>query len=367
MSAQVFWGVRFKESEGELAERAMRDIAREVAGRMRRFGLEEAFAEGAVSDGDMQDSCEGDRGNEMKVGASGNHDVSRGYPKSRLDLIRYKEAPSPATASMEGTARVGDTKGRGIDAMQSNHSRTGSTHDSTVDDLVLGVPGVGVNDSTRSVAASSQGQYEATDNTAALLRAAVELRPSADAALTVESLLHPPDDAGADSAGLGAGVSLLDRVREPSRFGLQGRRIGVVIKRRRPDAKMPWKSLGHGECEDFSRTRMLPHPTGSAAAIGDAAVELLRGLGLAPHELRGLSVKVEALHRPWRDHSETVGGALRRHFQRMRPALPGCGPPDEAAAGPIHGGGIACLVSEDGMEGIDGGGDDGYCEVNGEG
>lgn len=96
-----------------------------------------------------------------------------------------------------------------------------------------------------------------------------------------------------------------------------GRRVGVVVKRRRPNAKLPWKGLGHGECEDFSRTKVLPQHTGSARKIGEAAVELLRGLGFSPYELRGLSVKVEDLRRPWREREWAKGGALARHFQKM--------------------------------------------------
>lgn len=179
VSAQVFWGVRFLQDEGELAEKAMRDIAREVAGRLQRFGLEEAFAEGAVAEADLSGNQRGERGE----GACASVYESSSSMGNAADGSGKHDGAADGTG--QGTS-VGEGTGDPRDAVAVSTKGGGDVPASAT-----GAPAASLTDVSGSMAASSQHNFEPTDNTAALLRAAVELRPADDAALTVATLLDP--------------------------------------------------------------------------------------------------------------------------------------------------------------------------------
>lgn len=185
VSAQVFWGVRFLQDEGELAEKAMRDIAREVAGRLQRFGLEEAFAEGAVAEADLSENQRGERGE----GARASADESSSSMGNAADGSGRHDSAADGTG--QGTS-AGDGTGDPRDAVAS--AKGGGD----VSASATGAPAASLTDVSGSLAASSQHNFEPTDNTAALLRAAVELRPADDAALTVATLLDPSKHSNGD-------------------------------------------------------------------------------------------------------------------------------------------------------------------------
>jgi impB/mucB/samB family C-terminal domain len=60
-------------------------------------------------------------------------------------------------------------------------------------------------------------------------------------------------------------------------------------------APAPFKHLGHGSCDNFSRSATLPTAEDQPGAIGEAAIALLLGLKCPPLEIRGLGVHVAGL------------------------------------------------------------------------
>jgi impB/mucB/samB family C-terminal domain len=60
-------------------------------------------------------------------------------------------------------------------------------------------------------------------------------------------------------------------------------------------AQEPHKFMGHGECDNFSRSQTLAAATDDGAVLGTAAVALLAGLRCPPTEIRGLGLHVSRL------------------------------------------------------------------------
>jgi impB/mucB/samB family C-terminal domain len=53
--------------------------------------------------------------------------------------------------------------------------------------------------------------------------------------------------------------------------------------------------MGHGECDNFSRSQTLAAATDDGTVLGTAAVALLAGLRCPPTEIRGLGLHVSRL------------------------------------------------------------------------
>ncbi|KAL6765308.1 hypothetical protein V8C86DRAFT_2430773 [Haematococcus lacustris] len=64
----------------------------------------------------------------------------------------------------------------------------------------------------------------------------------------------------------------------------------VMIKRRQQGAPTPWKALGHGPCDNLSRSVTLARFTASAGQLLEAAGGLMRAMGVAAGEMRGLGI-----------------------------------------------------------------------------
>jgi impB/mucB/samB family C-terminal domain len=60
-------------------------------------------------------------------------------------------------------------------------------------------------------------------------------------------------------------------------------------------AQEPHKFMGHGECDNFSRSQTLAAATDDGTVLGTAAVALLAGLRCPPTEIRGLGLHVSRL------------------------------------------------------------------------
>jgi DNA repair protein REV1 len=76
---------------------------------------------------------------------------------------------------------------------------------------------------------------------------------------------------------------------------LAGRSICVKLKRRRPDAGPPHKHLGHGPCDDLSKSVHFQVACTSAAAIGHEAHQLVLSLNVPPDEVRGIGITIGKL------------------------------------------------------------------------
>ncbi|KIR55797.1 DNA repair protein REV1 [Cryptococcus gattii Ru294] len=82
--------------------------------------------------------------------------------------------------------------------------------------------------------------------------------------------------------------------------GVKGRQITLKLLKRHPDAPIePPKFLGHGWCETYNRSSLLPTsgggPTDDPKILGTEGVQLLRTLNIDPVELRGVGIQVTKL------------------------------------------------------------------------
>ncbi len=84
--------------------------------------------------------------------------------------------------------------------------------------------------------------------------------------------------------------------------------ITLKLKVRKPEASVnPQKYLGHGSCDNLSRSHPLPHPTRSASEIGKVAGNLLKQLNLLPSDIRGVGIQLNKLV-PGRPANERPSG-----------------------------------------------------------
>lgn len=74
--------------------------------------------------------------------------------------------------------------------------------------------------------------------------------------------------------------------------GLRGRCLTLKIKKRREGEGEPMKFLGCGICDNLSRSLTFARAPESAAALHEAACELLRGINCPPTEIRGIGLNV---------------------------------------------------------------------------
>lgn len=69
----------------------------------------------------------------------------------------------------------------------------------------------------------------------------------------------------------------------------------LKLKRRQAGAPEPHKFLGHGHCDNLSRSATLGRATASAADLVAVAGELLTAIGVPAVEIRGIGVTVRAV------------------------------------------------------------------------
>jgi hypothetical protein len=70
--------------------------------------------------------------------------------------------------------------------------------------------------------------------------------------------------------------------------------ITLKLKKRKPDSK-PQKYLGHGPCDNLSRSLRLAVPVSAAIDIANTAIELYHRAGVAPADVRGVGVHLSEL------------------------------------------------------------------------
>ena len=82
-----------------------------------------------------------------------------------------------------------------------------------------------------------------------------------------------------------------NRMREA---GVKGRAISLKMKRRKSNAPEPIKFLGHGPCDNLSRSITLSRFTDSAVDLSHEALALLHALRVPATQIRGIGISVSA-------------------------------------------------------------------------
>lgn len=74
--------------------------------------------------------------------------------------------------------------------------------------------------------------------------------------------------------------------------GVKGRTISLKLKRRKTNAPDPPKFMGHGDCDNMSRSITLSCFTDAAAELGTQGKALLKALRVDPTQIRGIGLNV---------------------------------------------------------------------------
>eukprot|EP00198_Chlamydomonas_reinhardtii_P004670 XP_001694006.1 deoxycytidyl transferase [Chlamydomonas reinhardtii] len=109
--------------------------------------------------------------------------------------------------------------------------------------------------------------------------------------------------------------------------GVKGRSLTLKAKRRLAGAPEPAKFMGHGACDNISRSMTLGRFTDDAADLRREAVALLRALAVPAAELRGLGLTVSRLDsdpaahtsRPSAPAAAKLQAPPRRAFDASKP------------------------------------------------
>lgn len=81
--------------------------------------------------------------------------------------------------------------------------------------------------------------------------------------------------------------------------GVQGRTITLKLKRRKENAPEPPKFMGHGICDNMSRSVTVARFTASQEDVVSEARQMLRALHVDPTQIRGIGLNVG----PWSPRS----------------------------------------------------------------
>ena len=78
----------------------------------------------------------------------------------------------------------------------------------------------------------------------------------------------------------------------PAAAGVRGRTVSLKLKRRKTNAPDPPKFMGHGDCDNMSRSVTLSRFTDAASELGSQGKALLRALRIDPTQIRGIGLNV---------------------------------------------------------------------------
>ena len=78
--------------------------------------------------------------------------------------------------------------------------------------------------------------------------------------------------------------------------GVKGRTISLKLKRRKTNAPDPPKFMGHGDCDNMSRSVTLSRFTDASAELASQGKALLKALRLDPTQIRGIGLNVWQLN-----------------------------------------------------------------------
>ena len=89
---------------------------------------------------------------------------------------------------------------------------------------------------------------------------------------------------------------------------VMGGNVTLKMKVRKPDVPHEtWKHLGHGACDNVSRSTLLLQPTQEAKEIGQLAVKLLRQVRVVASDIRGMGLQLSKLVST---RAESAGGGV---------------------------------------------------------
>lgn len=74
--------------------------------------------------------------------------------------------------------------------------------------------------------------------------------------------------------------------------GVKGRTVSLKLKRRKTNAPDPPKFMGHGDCDNMSRSVTLSRFTDSPAELASQGRALLKALKVNPTQIRGIGLNV---------------------------------------------------------------------------
>lgn len=74
--------------------------------------------------------------------------------------------------------------------------------------------------------------------------------------------------------------------------GVKGRTISLKLKRRKTNAPDPPKFMGHGDCDNMSRSLTLSRFTDAPADLAAQGRALLKALRVNPTQIRGIGLNV---------------------------------------------------------------------------
>ena len=77
--------------------------------------------------------------------------------------------------------------------------------------------------------------------------------------------------------------------------GVQGRTITLKLKRRKENAPEPPKFMGHGICDNMSRSVTVARFTASQEDVANEARQMLQALHVDPTQIRGIGLNVRPL------------------------------------------------------------------------
>ena len=107
-----------------------------------------------------------------------------------------------------------------------------------------------------------------------------------------------------------------------------GGNITLKMKIRKPDVpRETWKYLGHGMCDNVSRSTLLLQPTQEAKEISQFAVKLLKQVKVVASDIRGMGLQLSKLVSTQTDStaaggSSSEGQNLRKLFQAAASSAP---------------------------------------------
>jgi DNA repair protein REV1 len=107
-----------------------------------------------------------------------------------------------------------------------------------------------------------------------------------------------------------------------------GGNVTLKMKIRKPDVPHEtWKYLGHGICDNFSRSTLLLQPTQDAKEISQFAVKLLKQVKVVASDIRGMGLQLSKLVSTQTDStaargSSSEGANLRKLFQAAASSAP---------------------------------------------
>lgn len=76
--------------------------------------------------------------------------------------------------------------------------------------------------------------------------------------------------------------------------GVRGRTVSLKLKRRKTGAPDPPKFMGHGDCDNMSRSVTLSRFADAASELGSQGKALLRALRIDPTQIRGIGLNVSS-------------------------------------------------------------------------